>query len=182
MVIREAVHLAVLRCATARCNCYTCSVKPDARCAIALLAWLALPASGCTLLMTSSRLPDPDRCQRYGTTVTLDLILASAGTAGLAVSGELESSLVWLALPGLFLASGLTGIASIVGCHRAEERAKHGPPSHPAQDPTQFPAPVVNSPTPTVTAPPPLPPLLRVVRGPKADPPPASGSDTAPPQ
>ncbi len=150
---------------------------------IALVACLALPASGCTLLMTSSRLPDPERCQRYGTSVTLDLLLASAGTAGLAVSGELESSLVWLALPSLFLASGLFGIAGVVGCHQAEERAKHGPTPQPMQDPSQFPPPIAHSPTPDSVTPPPLPPLLRVVRDPKtAVPPPASGSGSDAPQ
>jgi len=120
---------------------------------------------GCSIMMVSSTLPDQVRCSRYRTATTIDLLFT--GAAGVGVASKLDSSLAWLAMPGVFLASGLLGVVAAVRCRNPEPRAA----SVTIPPPQAVPPPVLSQPT---EPPPPLPPLLRVVRDPQAVPPPAS--------
>jgi hypothetical protein len=64
---------------------------------------------------------------------TIDLVLAAGGAATLLVTGVVDDSVYWLAIPGVFLASGIIGSISAYNCRHKDDdhRAKPedmGPP------------------------------------------------------
>lgn len=109
--------------------------------------WMAAQAAGCALFASGNRLHTSGGiagCMADGSPAGLDLVLSAGGTAALVLTGVAKDSPGWLAVPGVFLASGVIGSITAYQCrhegdaHGHAVQAKLPPPSagdttHPTQ-------------------------------------------------
>ncbi|HEY5937146.1 MAG TPA: hypothetical protein VIU61_20990 [Kofleriaceae bacterium] len=104
-----------------------------ARSALAVL--LITTHSGCALLASANAAHSHiSPCVSDTTFAGIDLVVGSVGAAALAAGGTAEESPGWLALPGLFLLSGIVGGISAVSCAGKSEQGAVAMPTGSSQD------------------------------------------------
>ena len=104
-----------------------------ARSALAVL--LITTHTGCALFASANAAHSHiSPCVSDTTFAGIDLVLGSVGAAALAAGGTAEESPGWLALPGLFLLSGVVGGISAVSCAGKHEEESVAMPTGSAQD------------------------------------------------
>ena len=104
-----------------------------ARAALAVL--LITTHGGCALFASANAAHSHiSPCVSDTTFAGIDLVLGSVGAAALAAGGTAEESPGWLALPGLFLLSGVVGGISAVRCAGERDEGAVAMPTGSAQD------------------------------------------------
>ena len=90
----------------------------------ALAVFLITTHTGCALLASANAAHSHvTGCVSNTTFAGIDLVLGSVGAAAMAAGGTAEESPGWLALPGLFLLSGVVGGISAVRCAGEKEES-----------------------------------------------------------
>jgi hypothetical protein len=104
----------------------------------ALVMCMAAQVAGCALFASGNRAHTSGGiagCMADGSPAGTDLILSAVGTAALVLTGVAKDSPGWLAVPGVFLASGVIGSITAYRCrhegdaHGHAVQAKLPPPS-----------------------------------------------------
>lgn len=99
---------------------------------------MAAQVAGCALFASANRTHTAGGsagCMADGNPAGIDLLLAAGGTAALLLTGVARDSPGWLAVPGVFLASGVIGSITAYRCrhegdaHGQAVQAKLPPPS-----------------------------------------------------
>jgi hypothetical protein len=101
----------------------------------ALAVFLITTHTGCALFASANAAHSHiSPCVSDTTFAGIDLVVGSLGAAGLAASGTAEESPGWLALPGLFLLSGVIGGISAVSCASKDKESAVAMPTGSVQD------------------------------------------------